>query len=161
MVVSLLIPETLIDRLATAPGEIARVTADVTPDRHHVPPRPGEWSAIEILGHLRACGDVWGRAIARIIAEDDPTIRAVSPRTWIDTNDDAQIDLATSLRAYAVQRAELVATLRSLRPADWDRLATVIGGGRPLRKTVHAYADRLARHERPHIQQIARAAVGR
>jgi hypothetical protein len=26
-----------------------------------------EWSAVEVLAHLRACGDVWGGCIARIL----------------------------------------------------------------------------------------------
>jgi hypothetical protein len=32
----------------------------------------------------------------------------------------------------------------------------VTGAGAPLKLTVHDYAERMARHERPHVKQIQR-----
>jgi hypothetical protein len=37
-----------------------------------------------------------------------------------------------------------------------QRAGTLIGAGKPLSLTAHSYAERLARHERPHLKQIAR-----
>jgi hypothetical protein len=60
------------------------------------------------------------------------------------------------LRAFAAQRAELLAVLESLPPDGWSRAATVTGAGKPLERTVLFYARWLAEHERPHVKQVAR-----
>jgi hypothetical protein len=60
------------------------------------------------------------------------------------------------LRAYAEQRADLLAVLEPLAPEDWSRAATVRGAGKVLERTVLSYAQWLANHERPHVKQIER-----
>ena len=67
--------------LAQTPERIAALIAGLTEDQLHAAPGPGEWPANDVLAHLRACADVWGKYIAAILAEDRPTIRAISPRT--------------------------------------------------------------------------------
>ena len=47
--------------------------------------------------------------------------------------------------------------LEGLEPDDWLRTGTLVGAGRPVELTALSYAERLARHERPHVKQIARA----
>lgn len=148
--------EQILTILAEAPGRIAASTAGVASARLRAAPAPGEWSPTEVLAHLRACADVWGTGIARMLAEDLPTIRAVSPRTWVHGTDYPELEYAPSLRAYTEQRAALLAVLEPLPPEGWSRAATVAGAGRPFRHTVLSYAERLATHERPHVQQIAR-----
>ena len=61
-----------------------------------------------------------------------------------------------SLRAFATQRADLLAVLEPLPPEGWSRAATVTGAGKVLERTVHFYAQWLATHERPHVKQIER-----
>ena len=39
------------------------------------------WSVSDILAHLRACSDVWGKSIIAMITRDNPTLRYVSPRS--------------------------------------------------------------------------------
>jgi hypothetical protein len=51
----------------------------------------------------------------------------------------------------------LLAVLDRLGPDDWLRTGTLVGAGRPVELTAHSYAERLARHERPHVKQIAGA----
>ena len=60
------------------------------------------------------------------------------------------------MRAFAEQRAALLAVLEPLPPTGWSRGATVTGAGRPLRRTVASYAEWLVTHERPHVKQIGR-----
>jgi len=119
-------------------------------------PNPDEWSANDVLAHLRACADVWGGCIATIISEEKPTLRAVNPRTWITQTDYCELDFRPSLRAFATQRAGLLRVLRSLPHEDWERAATVAGAGRVLERSVLFYARWLTEHERPHIKQIER-----
>jgi len=117
-------------------------------------PGHGEWSVNDVLAHLRACADMWGNCIEVIIAQDTPTIRAVNPRTWIKKTDYLEQKFQPSLRAFDVQRTDRLAVLEPLPHKGWSRPAPVTGAGKPLKRTVHNYAQWLARHERPPIKQI-------
>jgi hypothetical protein len=150
--------EQLLTSLAGAPGIIAGLTAGLSEAQLHAAPSPGEWSANQVLAHLRACADVWDGCMARIINEEMPTIRAVSPRTYMRRTDYPELDFQPSLGAYTLQRGELLKLLESLAPEAWRRSATVIGVGKPFVHTVLSYADRLASHERQHLRQMENTA---
>lgn len=91
-----------------------------------------------------------------MIADDRPTLRAVNPRSWIHHTNYLELDFPTSLRAYARQRADLLAVLGPLPKPGWMRTASVTGAGAVLERTVLFYGRWLAGHERPHVKQIAR-----
>jgi hypothetical protein len=151
-----LTPKQALTVLSATPARIAALTDRLTPAQLRTAPRPYEWSANDVLGHLRSCSDMWGGYIRKILAEDQPTIRAVSPRAWINETDYLKMEFQPSLRAFTTQRADLLAVLEPLSPEDWSRAALVTGVGRPLERTALDYAERLARHERPHVNQIER-----
>lgn len=145
--------------LPLAPERIAALTAGLTPAQLRAAPAPDAWSATDALAHLRSCADVWGGCISAILAEDRLTLRAINPTTWIKQTDYLDLEFAPSLRAFAAQRADLLAILVALPRADWARTATVTGAGKPLERTVLAYAERLAIHERQHYRQIKQIAI--
>jgi DinB family protein len=146
--------------LEEQPEEIAALTAGLPRARLHHPPSSGEWSANDVLAHLRSCADMWGRYIAVIVAEDRPTIRAMNPTTWIKSTNYPELEFGPSFRAFVKQRVELLAFLRPLPNAAWSRSATVTGAGRPRERTVMDYARWLANHERSHVKHIARIVSG-
>jgi hypothetical protein len=146
--------EDILSLLADAPARIAAATAELSAARLRTSPAAGEWSANEVLAHLRSCADVWGDYMARILIEDRPTIKAVNPTTWIIQTDYPSQAFRPSLRRFATQRATLLEMLRPLTTDQWSRTATITGAGAPLQKTVSSYAERLARHERAHVAQI-------
>jgi len=148
--------EQILTMLAAAPLRLTELTADLPPAQLHTPPAPDEWSANEVLAHMRSCADVWGDCMATILTQDKPTIRAVNPTTWIKKTDYPGQDFHASLQAFTTQRTELLALLEPLAPEQWSRGATVTGAGKPLQRTVFSYAQWLATHERPHLKQIAR-----
>jgi len=148
--------EQVLTLLKETPPQLAALTSGLAPVHLQTAPAHNEWSANDVLAHLRACADVWGSSIAAILAnEGTPTLRAVNPRTWIKRTDYCELAFGPSLHAYATQRAALLSELDSLPPEGWSRTARVIGAGAALERTVQDYAQRLARHEQPHIQQIA------
>ncbi|HLH62616.1 MAG TPA: DinB family protein [Ktedonobacteraceae bacterium] len=151
-----LMTEQVLTLLQATPMRLAALTTDLSPEALRASPTPDEWSANEVLAHLRACADVWGNCIVAIITEDRPTLRAINPRTWIKQTNYLELDFPSSLRAFATQRAELLAVLESLPVDAWERSATVTGAGRVLERTVLFYAQWLATHERPHVKQIER-----
>lgn len=142
--------------LGQTPPRLAVLAAGLTPAQLSTPRGAGEWSANDVLAHLRACADVWGRCILAIVSENGPTLRAVNPRTWIEQTDYADLAFEPSLQSFSRQRADLLEVLEDLSPEGWLRTATVTGAGIPLRRTVWFYAQWLARHERPHLKQIER-----
>ena len=147
--------ERVLTLLAETPTRIATLTADLSSEALQMRPTPEEWSANEVLAHLRACADVWGNYIMTIIAKDRPTWRAVSPRTWIKQTDYPELEFRPSLGTFTTQRADLLAVLSPLPIDAWSRTATVTTVGRVLEPTVLSYVQRLVVHERSHLKQIA------
>ena len=148
--------EQVLTALAATPPRIAALTAGLAPAQLHTRPTPDEWSANEVLAHLRACADIWGDCIVAMLAQDAPTLRAVNPKTWIRKTDYLEQDFLPSFHAFATQRSELLAVLEPLTREGWSRGATVTGAGKVLERTVQSYAQRLAVHERPHLKQVER-----
>ena len=148
--------EQVLALLAATPPRLAELTVGLTESQLHAVPTSGEWSANEVLAHLRACADVWGECMMTIITQDKPTLRAVSPRTWIKDIGYLEQEFQPSLRAFGAQRTRLLRVLEPLTSKGWSRSATVTGAGKPLEWTVLYYARRLAVHERPHLKQIER-----
>ena len=150
------VPQVL-DQLRATPLRLRESTVGVAADVLRTPPAPGEWSANDVLAHLRACSDKWGGCATRIVTEDRPQLRKTEPRVWITKTDYPDLEFAPSLRAFSRQRKTLLTVLDGMEDEDWLRTGTLVGAGRPVDLTAYSYAERLARHERPHVKQIARA----
>ena len=142
--------------LTDLPQQISAAVEGLTPSQLRARPASDEWSATELLAHLRSCEEVWGGCIRTILAEDRPTIRAVNPRTFVESTDYPTLEFAPSYDAFLAHRTALVDTLRSLAPGDWERGARVVGAGKSLERTVLSYATWLAHHERSHLKQFQR-----
>ena len=142
--------------LAEAPARIVALTDGLTAVELVTPPEQGEWSARDVLGHLRACSDMWGGYIVKILIEDHPTFKAVNPTTWIKSTDYLEQEFRPSLEAFTAQLEELVAVLEPLPPEAWLRTATVTGAGKARERSVQMYARWLANHEQSHMRQIKR-----
>jgi hypothetical protein len=112
------------------------------------------WSVNDILAHLRACADVWGKSIMMMLSQDHPTLRYVSPRTWIRKTDYPAQEFHVSLQAFTQQRNDLVQSLRTLAIEDWSRGATFTGTVKGRDQTVFSYAQRITDHEAQHLDQI-------
>ena len=143
--------------LTDSPGKIDAAAANRTDEELAARSAANEWSPNEILAHLRACQDIWGDSrIARMLAEDHATMRAVNPNTWLAQTNYRELPFRLSLSEFAEQRASFMRIVRDLSPEEWTRAATFTGGGRRREYSVHSEADALARHERSHIRQIER-----
>jgi hypothetical protein len=146
--------EQVLTRLAEHPLRIATLTEGLTPAQLSAHSKSDEWSANDVLAHLRACADVWGNYIKKILSEDRPAIRAVSPRTWVKKTGYHDLDFATSFQAFTAQRGDLLSALKALPPETWSRAAVVKMVGKIMDQTVRDYAERLVIHERSHVAQI-------
>jgi hypothetical protein len=94
-----------------------------------------------------------GKWIAAMLDRDNPTLRAVSPRSkfrkYVERN------VAVSLKEFTDERAALVKRLRSLDGADWKRTLTFTGASpRSTIASVTACAWGLVQHEKDHLDQF-------
>lgn len=146
--------EELTGILRETPSRLDALAEGLAAPHLRTAPEPGAWSANDVLAHLRSCADMWGDAMARIIAEGHPTIRAVNPRAWIKQTDYPDLDYRDSLRAFTAQRAQLLELLEPLAADMWARAATITGAGPRFERTLHYYGDWMAVHERVHVKQV-------
>lgn len=140
--------------LAETPQRMVFLTSGHEYAQLHTSPEQDAWSVHTILAHLRACADVWGKSILAMLVEDKPTLRYVSPRTWMRKTNYLDQEFHSSLQAFANQRTDLLASLSSLASEDWSRAATFTGTVRGRDQTVFSYARRIVDHELQHLDQI-------
>ena len=145
-------------QLRRTPQHFKRAASGLTDAQLRRPPAKDAWSVLEVLAHLRGAADVQGGWIARMLADDTPAIRAVSPRTGMKKTDYAAQEFHAFLRGFARQRTDLVKTLSSLALADWSRRAAFTGTTRGLTPTIFQVARGIAAHELGHFEQISAAA---
>jgi hypothetical protein len=117
----------VVELLADTPMRISKETEGVVHSLLHNSSMESEWSVNDILAHLRACADVWEGSINKMISQDHPTLRRVSPCTWIRKKDYLQLAFESNLEALASQRSQLLATLSTLSLDEWSRGATFTG----------------------------------
>ncbi len=146
--------EQILTLLAATPHRLASMTSGLENARLHVKPDNDAWSVHDILAHLRTCADVWGQSMLAMISQDHPTLRYVSPRTWIRKTDDHAQECHISLQAFANQRNDLLRSLKPLAIEGWSRGATFTGTVKGREQTVFSYAQRIAEHETEHLEQI-------
>jgi hypothetical protein len=142
--------------LRTTVPRLGELTAGIAPELLQTAPDEG-WSVNEVLAHLRACHDVLGGSVLRILREDRPRWKGMNPRVWMKHTDYPQWEFGPAFKAFRAQRAELLEVLEPLPARAWDRTATVTGMiGDVHERTAHYYAEWMARHERGHLKQVAR-----
>ena len=145
--------------LPVTPERIAELTAGLARAQLRTPPAPEAWSINDILAHLRASHDVLGGNILRILAEDHPAWKRMSPRAWMMKTDYTTWAFEPACAAFQKQRDDLLAVIEPL-PADaWQRTATVNEFGSNVERTALFFGDWLAGHERVHLSQIEATAA--
>lgn len=115
------------------------------------------WSVNDQLAHLRACHDVLGGNMLRIVCEDHPAWKGMAPAAWQKQTDYFEWKFKPAFDAFRAQRAELLAVLEPLPIDAWERTATVSAPpGVVYEYSVLYYGDWMARHERSHLRHMAR-----
>ena len=144
----------VIERLAGMPNRLEAALAALGP--LEAAPGVDGWSARELAGHLGDASRYWGARMRRAVIEGRPQLAAYDQEGCVAlaAYRYAQgADLARQFRAYS---EPLVAFLRGLADAEWERVGVHAEMG-PL--TVLELARIEADHERDHIAQIS-ALVG-
>jgi hypothetical protein len=141
----------LIARLAATPARIAQAISGWAEAQIRATSVDSEWSPAEILAHLRASDDILASRVYMILARDDPPMPSFDDRRWAEVAGYSHADVRTSLEAFRLRRAELVAMLRSAAPGDWERTGVHEERG-PI--TLFDIIGHIVEHEEEHCVQI-------
>lgn len=145
---------TTLDILRATVPRLEALTRDV-PVAHLDAVTSYGWSVSEQLAHLRAVGEALGGNILRIVREDQPAWRAVSPRSGQERH--FGVPWHEAFTALRDRRAELLDVLEDMSPGDWQRTAAVTAPPNTVYQySALYYGDWLARHERSHLGHMAR-----
>ncbi len=110
--------------------------------------RFGEWSAVQVLGHLADVADVFAERVRRAIEEDAPRLEAIAGGSGADP----EADPTTLARRLLAAHQRVVALLQ--RPGAAERPAVHSEWGRVTAGHVAAY---LADHTNEHMAELAPA----
>jgi hypothetical protein len=149
----------ILDRMRSSTAVVREAVTEALRGRFMQPPRPGEWSALETLTHLRdVVVHVYGLRIRRLLYEEDPVFADFDEEGY-RRGSLARGELAGHLLETIVGEHEQLARLLETVPdADWAR-----GGRHPTLGpvTIEFLARRVGEHAEEHAAQIAAAARGR
>lgn len=129
---------------------ITSMTKQVNESHLRTKPGKDEWSANDILAHLRSCADVWGDQIDKMLEKDDQKLPYAHPRQWIKKTNYRDLPFHESFQAFKEQRGKLLKILKSMSFEDWSRRATIKG----REHTIFTQVRRMAKHEDVHCEQI-------
>ena len=139
----------LLARLSAMPARISQAVEGW--DAAQLAAARDEWSAREILAHMRASSDIVMHRLYAIVVRGEHVLPGYDERRWAEVARYAQADFHTVLSEYALRRAALVDMLRHIAPADWDLTAIhEVNGRRSLRQIALAMVD----HEEEHCAQL-------
>ena len=150
-----LTPDEILAILRSSVAQLRSITGGLSETQLDHTATPEDWSIRYIVAHLHSSEDVLGGQMMRIVAEDKPSWRRLSPREHIRKTDYAEWDVDRALDAMDEHRAALLSAIEPL-PADaWNRTASVTDApGKVVDHTLQYYGNCLAEHERGHRDQI-------
>lgn len=153
-----LVPDgNVIDILTRQINETAAFLAEMSPERARWRPAPGEWDALEIVGHLADTERVFGHRALKIARADPIPWESFEPDDYVAAANFSRRALAEVAAEFVAVRAATVAFLRGLDEAAWNQR---IPDSRTSR-SVRAFAYILAGHELHHLKDLRSDAWGR
>ncbi|MBI4560984.1 MAG: DinB family protein [Candidatus Rokubacteria bacterium] len=114
-------------------------------------PKPGEWSAVEVMAHLADVEIASGFRIRKIVSEPRPVLTAYDQEAWAEALRYRRRDPREALDTFRAMRSSNLWILRSLTRAQQRRTGTHTEYGR-IR--VHQLVAHLAEHDLNHVNQI-------
>jgi len=153
-----MIPEhrALIERIRSSAVVVRRAVEAAPPGRFGVAPRPGEWSALETLTHLRdVVVHVYGLRIRRLLYEDAPVFADFDEETYRRASLARGEAIGDLLDTVVAEHDQLARLLQALPDADWSRQGRHPSLGV---MSIEFLAGRVGEHAEEHAAQLAEAA---
>ena len=145
--------ETLLLTLESTPALLAQAADVLSPSCARHRPAEGAFSFVENVWHMADLErEGYGSRIQRILAEDNPALPNFDGDRLARERGYQERDIVQGLAVFAHARAQNLATLRLLRPADWERSGSQEGVGRVSLSDIPRM---MAEHDRSHGADIA------
>ena len=139
----------LIDQYADGPRRLRAALASVPVDALQWRPKPGEWSAHEVVVH---CADSETQSASRIrtlMCTDNPVIQGYDEAAWARALDYHAHPVDVALATVDAVRADTAALIRRLPDAAWRKEGRHTESGRYTAEDwLTLYADHLENHAR-------------
>lgn len=139
----------VVDRLAGNPSLFRRALLRVAPARRTRAPTKTDWSAVDVLRHVRDANALFAERVKLILEHDDPRLEARA--TYARKGQDPTESADALLDAYASVREAAVARMRNLSADSWFRTGRHAAVGRV---TLAEQASYFAAHELTHLRQL-------
>lgn len=149
----------LLNDYRNGPLVLKSVLADMTPEQADAAPVPGKWSTRQVICHLADAELLYADRFKRILAEDQPPLRAMNPDTYIAKLAVPDRDLNVELETIDIVRRHMLGILDHTPEADFERTGIHSEDG-PL--TLETLLERITRHIPHHARTIVdkRRALG-
>lgn len=149
----------LLEDYRNGPLLLPAVLAGMTSDQLSAAPIPGKWSTRQVICHLADAELLYADRFKRIIAEDQPPLRAMNPDVYVARLGCDRRDPAVELETIDAIRRHIAGILESLDEADFRRIGIHSEDG-PL--TLQTLLERITRHIPHHVRTIVekRRALG-
>jgi FMN phosphatase YigB (HAD superfamily) len=135
-------------------GALLGMASSLSPGSWGQRPKPGEWSAGEILCHLRDVErEVNLPRLRRLLTEQDPFISAVDPDRWAEPRGYRRQSGPEALTAFTEARLETLGLLGTLAPEAWAKPARHSLLGPTRLSEIFSVA---AEHDLLHLAQLRR-----
>lgn len=139
------------DTLQSLPSVLAALLAPFDHEVLAMRPEPGEWSPLEVIGHLIDCDGGPFRGRIEAIVAGEPDIASFNEWDAINARDFAAEPLDTLLDELAAERAKSAELVRNLTADELAKSARFHDGRRfEANDFVHEWPF----HDQDHVQQI-------
>jgi uncharacterized damage-inducible protein DinB len=127
---------------------------------HLLAKRPDDenWSALEVLCHLRDTEESFMTRFWMVMAMTDPKFPPAEPDRWASERQYQRNDAREAIEAFRVRREETLRFLRGLRPEQMERGGLHATRGR---MTIADFVGLIAGHDDNHLDQLRRALQGK
>jgi hypothetical protein len=108
-------------RMERTVNDYAAVVKNVSDAQLTKRPDPKNWSAKEVVCHVRDIEESFMMRFLSIMAMDDPKFLPVEPDRWAVERQYQRNDVQEALAALETRREETLRFLRGLKPEQWER----------------------------------------
>lgn len=143
----------LLERYREGAGEVEAALAGATDADLDRRPADGGWSARQVAHHLADSETMAYTRLRRLIADDDPVMQGYDEPRWAERLH-YERPLGEAVALVRAVRAESLALLEALAPAEWERAGVHSESGR---YSVDDWLAIYASHCHAHAAQIREA----
>ncbi len=145
-------------RMERTVNDFAAVVKNVSDTQLTKRPDPKNWSAKEVVCHVRDTEESFMTRFLSILAMDEPKFLPVEPDRWAVERQYQRNDVQEALAAFKTRREETLRFFRGLKPDQWERSGVHATRGR---MTLKDFVELMAWHDDNHLDQLKRALDGK